>query len=140
MKLSPAAELAIRGILVLAGEDDSTPIPLKEICQRRDLPREYLVKIFSMLTKAGLVTPIRGKKGGYVLARSPEDISLLEVIEAVEGRISLNYCQHDPPQCDEDDCLVRPIWTELQHIVRDKLASSSLAEVCPRTTGKRRRA
>jgi Rrf2 family protein len=128
MRLSPAAELAIRGAVVLASEHGRVPTPLKDICERRDLPREYLVKIFSMLTKAGLVTPVRGKKGGYVLARQSEQISLLDVIEAVEGKIAMNYCQQEPPQCDDVDCPIRPVWADLQQTVRAKLAGVSLAQ------------
>jgi len=128
MRLSPAAEFGIRGVAVLAEEYGRGPIPLEAICQRRQgLSREYLVKIFGSLVKAGIVRTVRGKKGGFLLAREPGDITLLEVIEAIEGRIALNYCQHEPPRCDEVDCPLRKMWTELQHIVRDKLGSVTLA-------------
>jgi Rrf2 family protein len=131
MRLSPAAELAMRGMVVLAREHGNGPTPLKEVCRQRDLPREYLVKIFSMLTKAGLVTPVRGKKGGYVLARDPAQISLLDVIEAVEGKMAINYCQQDPPQCDAAECPIRPVWADLQQTVRGKLSQVTLAECVP---------
>jgi len=128
MKLSPAAALAIRGAAILAEEHGRGPTTLQAICTRRDLPKQYLVKIFSSLTRAGLITPIRGKKGGYVLARDPGQISLLDVIEAIEGPVALNYCQQQPSQCDRTDCPMRPLWTELQETFLAKLGSMTLAD------------
>ena len=128
MKISPAAELAVRGVLVLARQFGKGPVALSTVCADGELPRQYLMKIFASLAKAGIVTPLRGKHGGYVLARQPSQITLLEVIEAVEGPICLNYCQHSPPKCDRVTCKVRPVWTELQRIVRNKLASVRLSD------------
>jgi len=128
MKLSAAAELAVRGAIIVAAEYGNGPVTLNEICRRRDLPKQYLVKIFSSLSRSGLVRPIRGKNGGYVLARNPSEVTVLQVIEAVEGPTALNYCQEDPPQCDHVDCAIRPIWAELQRIFREKLGSVTLAD------------
>ena len=128
MKLSPAAEFAVRGAIVLAQEYGRGPVTLDTICARRDLPKQYLVKIFASLARVGLITPIRGKKGGYLLGRSPEDITILQIIEAVEGRIALNYCQQDPSQCDELTCPIRPVWTDLQKVLRGRLKSLTLAD------------
>lgn len=89
--------------------------------------KEYLTKIFSALTRAGLLTPMRGKGGGYRLARDPSDITLREIIEAVEGPIALNFCQHDPPQCDEDECRLRLMWSDLQETMVNRLGSVTLA-------------
>ena len=128
MKLSPAAELGVRGVLVLGEKYGNGPVTLDTICAHRDLPKQYLVKIFASLARAGLVTPVRGKGGGYMLARDPEKITLLEVIEAVEGPIRLNYCQHNPSQCDELSCPIRPLWKELQETVRDKLGKMRVSD------------
>jgi Rrf2 family protein len=127
MRLSPAAELSIRGTLVLAEEYGQGPVSLDNICARRALPKQYLVKLFASLTRAGLISPVRGKHGGYLLMREPGQISVLEVIEAVEGPIVLNYCMHDPPQCDREGCPMRGVWGELQDTIRQKLASMTLA-------------
>jgi Rrf2 family protein len=129
MRLSPAAELAVRGVLVLAEHYGERPVTLSRICAARDLPKQYLVKIF--------VTPIRGKRGGYVMARDPDDVTLLEVIEAVEGPIALNFCQHDPPKCDREDCPLRGLWTELQEIVCRKLSGVTIGScVTPQHQGR----
>jgi Rrf2 family iron-sulfur cluster assembly transcriptional regulator len=128
MKLSAAAEFAVRGALVLAEHRGQGPLTLESICSQRDLSRQYLVKIFSALAKAGIVTPIRGKGGGYRLAREPDSITLLNVIEAVEGPITLNLCQHDPPRCDRLECVLRPVWAGLQGDIRTRLGSLTLAD------------
>jgi len=107
---------------------------LAAICEKRDLSKQYLAKIFGSLARAGLVTPVRGKHGGYVLARPPSEISILDVIEAVEGPVALNFCQSDPPKCDETECPLRPVWTELQTIVADRLRDvtlQTLIDNCP---------
>ncbi len=126
MKLSMAAEFAVRGILCLVEDYGRGALPLDEICQRRGLPKQYLIKLFGMLGRADLVDALRGKGGGYVLARPPNQISLLEVIEAVEGPLAVNLCQNNPAKCDEPDCRVRPVWDEVQHRVRSALAGTTL--------------
>lgn len=128
MKITPAAELAVRGVVVLAQQYGQGPVTLSTICQGRDLPKQYLTKLFALLAKADIVTPIRGKNGGYVLAHEPTQITLLSVIEAVEGPLSLNYCQHSPPKCDQVDCLIRPVWAELQNTIRDRLSNLRLSD------------
>jgi len=128
MKLSLAAELAVRGVKVLADKYGQGPVTLDTICASRDLPKQYLTKIFASLVRAGLVSPIRGKHGGYRLARDPKLVTLLEVVEAVEGPIFLNFCQHNPSQCDRTDCRIRPIWTDLQEVIRQKLGSITMAD------------
>ena len=128
MRLSAAAELAIRGIMVLTQHHGEGPTTLDTICSEANLPKQYLTKIFGSLAKMNLITPIRGKHGGYMLARAPEAITLLEIVEAVEGPVVLNYCQHDPSQCDRVDCRIRPVWTELQDIIRTKLGAITMAD------------
>ena len=131
MQLSTAAEFAVRGALVLAGRYGQGPVPLAEICRLRDLEgsKDYMIKIFGLLTRAGLVRAIRGKGGGYVLGRDPADITLLHVVEAVEGPLALNLCQHDPPRCEEAGCPVRPVWEEIQEVVGKVLSSWTLKDL-----------
>lgn len=119
----------------MANHHGDGPTTLKAICAARDLPKQYLVKLFSSLAKADIVTAIRGKRGGYVLSREPKQITVLEVIEAVEGPIALNYCQHTPPKCEEDHCKLRPVWTELQGIFRGKLSAVTIGD-CVKSRGR----
>ena len=112
---------------------------LAEICEERGLSQQYLAKIFGLLTRAGLVTPYRGKCGGYALTRLPCEITILDVIEAVEGPLALNFCQSDPPKCEELDCPLRPVWAELQETVSSRLSDVTLqvlVDNCRATRGK----
>ena len=126
MNISPAAEFAVRGALVLAEHYGNGPTTLDSICEARDLSKQYLVKIFASLARSGLVTPVRGKRGGYLLARQPSEINLLELVEAVEGPIAMNFCQHDPPRCDRTQCALRTMWSDIQKFVCDKLECTTL--------------
>jgi len=135
MNISPAAEFAVRGALVLAENYGNGPTTLDSVCAVRDLSKQYLVKIFASLAKAGLVTPIRGKKGGYLLSREPDEISILELIEAVEGPIAINFCQHNPPRCGHSDCPLRPKWSEIQQFVCVTLGDVTLGD-CLNGNGK----
>lgn len=116
----------------MAERSGQGPVTLEAICSQRAISRQYLAKIFSALGKAGLVRAVRGKLGGYVLARAPENVTLLEVIEAVEGPITLNLCQHDPPKCDRIGCALRPVWGAIQEDIRSRLGALSLAECLAR--------
>ncbi len=129
MKLSMAAEFAIRGILALAEYYGQGPVPLARICRTRKLPKQYCTKIFGMLVRANLIDAVRGKGGGYALARPPDEISLLSVIEAVEGPLAVNLCQSDPPKCSEPGCPVYPVWTKVQQQVSTILAGKTLGEL-----------
>jgi len=128
MKISPAAEFAVRGALVLAEQYGNGPTTLDSICEARDLSKQYLVKIFASLARAGLVTPIRGKRGGYLLSRDPAQINLLELIEAVEGPVAVNFCQHIPPRCDRTECALRSMWADIQKFICGKLETTTLGQ------------
>lgn len=130
MRLSPAAELAIRGSLILAKRHNQGPVTLGMICDDDPrLSREYLARVFGMMARAGIVRPIRGKNGGYVLTRDPQEISLLEVIESIEGPQALNICQNNPPLCEHvETCKVQKVWKELQSVFDRKLSGVNLGD------------
>ena len=129
LTLSPAAELAMRAALTLAIEYGKGPVRLCDICAVRDMQRDYTAKVLGYLSRARLVVPIRGKNGGYTLARDPGEITLLDVIEAVEGPISLNLCQKENPECDQaDTCPVGAVWSDIQDFAVGKLSGKTLAQ------------
>ena len=128
MKVSPAAEFAMRGMIVLAQSHGNGPLNLATVCAKRGLSKEYLAKLFALLARANLLTAIRGKHGGYILSREPKQINVLEIIEAIEGPLALNFCQHEPPKCDQPDCVLRPVWADLQQTMRQKLKAITLGD------------
>ncbi|HNY13215.1 MAG TPA: Rrf2 family transcriptional regulator [Candidatus Wallbacteria bacterium] len=119
MQLTRGSEYAIRAILDLASKPDETKIQLKEIAARMDIPEDFLAKIFQILNRTGIVKSFRGTKGGYTLAKPPEQITLKDIISAVDGPIQLNKCLDvaciDKTQCNYTaKCPVHDVWQEAQ--------------------------
>jgi Rrf2 family protein len=103
---------------------------IEEISQAERIPKSYLAKIFQSLVKAGLVKSVRGAGGGFVLARQPADITILDIIEAIEGRIVLQRCLDNQPHCDHlGGCALCGIFEEAQDGVRALLTRKSLRDL-----------
>jgi Rrf2 family protein len=133
MELTRKGEYAIRGIVYLAGKPLDKVCLLNDIAAAVDVPPTFLAKIFQQFSKIGLVKSYRGTGGGFVLGRTPENITLLEVVEAVEGPIIPNRCVLSPSGCERSDsCNMHPVWQKVQGEVRDVLASVTLKELSDR--------
>ncbi|TRO82391.1 RrF2 family transcriptional regulator [Desulfuromonas acetexigens] len=130
MGLTRKGEYAIRGMVYLARQEPGKLILVNEIAETVDVPQSFLAKIFQGLTRLGLVRSSRGAGGGFALAKPAAEISLREVIEAVEGPICANRCVIDASFCDRSgDCTVHPVWHRVQNQVRSILDGVSLAEL-----------
>jgi Rrf2 family transcriptional regulator, iron-sulfur cluster assembly transcription factor len=115
MELTRKGEYAIRGILYLAGLPWGKVALISEIAEAADVPKSFLSKIFQSFAKIGLVSSSRGTGGGFTLARPPAQITLREVVEAVEGPIVPNRCLIGQGTCDKDaTCSVHPVWRRVQ--------------------------
>ncbi len=115
MEISRRTDYGVRVILDLATLPKDHRISTQEIAERQNIPSPFLAKIVSQLSLAGLVTTYRGAGGGVTLARSPAEISLLHVIEALEGPIRLNRCVIQPEACPENGhCPVHDVWVQAQ--------------------------
>ena len=114
-RLSKAAEYAIRAILYLSLKWGKGTSGVEEIARAQDIPAPYLAKLVQSLTKKGFIKSFRGREGGFVLLRAPKEITLLEVIEAMEGPIHLNDCLIRSGYCPRDkECPVHDVWREAQ--------------------------
>lgn len=130
MGLTRKGEYAIRGMVYLARQEPGKLILVNEIAETVAVPQSFLAKIFQGLTRIGLVRSSRGAGGGFALARPAAEISLREVIEAVEGPICSNRCVIDAGFCDRSgNCTVHPVWHRVQDQVRTILDGVSLAEL-----------
>jgi len=115
MEISRRTDYGIRVILDLAGLPTSGRASTQEIANRQNVPSPFLAKISAQLSLAGLVTTQRGAGGGVTLARPPSEISLLQVIEALEGPIRLNRCLIQPQACPRDGwCPVHKVLAQAQ--------------------------
>lgn len=130
MELTRKGEYAIRGIVYLASRPPEQVCLLSDIAAAVDVPPTFLAKIFQQFSKIGLVKSYRGTGGGFILGRTADKITLLEVVEAVEGPIIPNRCVTGGSECDRSNtCNVHPVWISVQRQVRDILAAVSLKEL-----------
>jgi Rrf2 family protein len=122
MQITRQADYAIRAVRYLAKQGPNERAATSTVAQEMKIPPSFLAKIISQLSIAGLLHTSRGARGGVTLAREAKDISLLDVVEAIDGPILLNECVGDPADCVfSDDCLVHPIWVEAQETLVKKL-------------------
>ena len=140
VKVSTRGDYAARALLSLALHDDSggSPTSVRDIAERTGLPQPYLEQILLALKGAGLVRSKRGVGGGYVLARPPADITLGEIVSAVEGPIVAGDFgrPHEGGACDhEGQCVLLALWAEVGDHMRQHLDSFTLADCVRRARG-----
>jgi len=114
----------------LADNYGKAPVFLKDIAKREDISEKYLSIIVIPLRTAGLIQSTRGAYGGYVLARPPAEITVADIVDAVEGEICLVDCVKSPQDCSRTGaCPTRDVWSVLSEKIRETLASITLADL-----------
>lgn len=127
MELTLTGEYAIRVLVFIAENLERPNLQITELALECGIPDQYLRKIIPQLTKAGVLTSQRGNGGGIKLAKSSDEISLLEVIEAIEGKIFLNKCLLSADFCNRTSwCSVHCVWIEAQDKLKEVLANRSV--------------
>jgi Rrf2 family protein len=130
MEISRRTDYGVRVILDLAALPSEERASTQEIAQRQQIPSPFLAKIISQLSLSGLVTTYRGAGGGVRLSRSPSEINLLQVIEALDGPISLNRCLIQPEACPRNgNCPVHNVWSQAQAGITDLLGSTTFDQL-----------
>ena len=138
MKVSTRGDYACRALLSLALHGAQTPTSVRDIADRTGLPQPYLEQILLALKGAGLVRSKRGVGGGYVLARDPGDLTLAQVVSAVDGPIVAGDfgVPHENGACDhEGQCVLLSLWAEVGETMREYLQSFTLADMVARARG-----
>ena len=130
MRLSTRGRYGTRMMLDLATQYDQGPTPLREIAKRQDLSVKYLEQLIIPLKAAGFIRSVRGARGGYTLAVKPEKISVGEIIETLEGGLSLVDCVEEPELCERtNECPTRDLWLRMSSRLIEELSSLSLQDV-----------
>lgn len=132
MRISQEADYAIRVILYLSKVSYGTVIGAKIISEQEAISLRFLLKILGKLTKRGIVQSFRGVNGGYALAKLPEDISLREVIEAVDGPVYMNRCLYDPKHCTRrmgSNCEVHQVLRQINHVLLSQLEQMNFLKI-----------
>jgi Rrf2 family protein len=133
MKISAKIRYGARAMLELASHFGEGPIELKEIAKKEDISIKYLEQVINPLRANGLVKAIRGSKGGYSLAKPPSEICLYEVIEILEGPLSLIECLSDSKACQKvSSCVTREIWKEVSDAISKVFYSVTLEDMVNR--------
>jgi len=128
MQITRQADYAIRAVRYLSKQEANRRAATSTVAQEMKIPPSFLAKIISQLSIAGLLHTSRGARGGVTLARDPKEISLLDVVEAIDGPILLNECVGDPGKCQfADDCAMHPIWVEAQGTLVKRLRETTFA-------------
>lgn len=130
MKLSTRSRYGTRMMLDLASHYEEGPVQIGEIAKREDISVKYLEQLIIPLKKNGFVKSLRGPKGGHMLAKHPGDISMGEVVRALEGGIDLTVCIENPDECTRSSrCAARGLWEETTKVMYEKLDSVTLLEL-----------
>jgi Rrf2 family protein len=120
LAITSKSPYAVRALSELARMGGAGPVPIGEIARRRDIPVQFLEGMFATLRRAGILQSQRGVKGGYLFARPPQEVTVLDVVEALEGALGHELGGQDA------------IWTEAVEAMRERLRSTTIAEIAER--------
>jgi len=130
MRITREGDYGIRSVLYLARQPYKKISFVHEISDDYKIPRSFLAKILQKLVKAKIVRSYRGVKGGFSLARPPKEVSVLEVLEAIEGKMSLNLCVPDKKRCGfSKQCPTHFLWANVQNKVIEMLDRTSFDDL-----------
>jgi Rrf2 family protein len=133
MKISTKIRYGARAMLELASRYGEGPIELKEIANKENISLKYLEQVIIPLRASGLIKSVRGSKGGYALAKPPSEICLNEMVEILEGPLSLVECLHDPKICQRvPTCVTREIWKKVSDAINGIFRSITLEDLVNR--------
>jgi len=136
MQITRAGEYGVLGMMYLArrgnGASRKTAM-IDEVSRAEKVPKSFLAKIFQNLARAGLVTSVRGAGGGFVLAKPSTEITVLEIVEAIEGKIVFQRCKQDKPDCKHiGGCALCGLFEQAQDGLKDVLTRTTLDQLIRR--------
>ena len=133
MKISTKGRYGLRILLDLAVHENDAPRLIRDIARSQQLSEKYIGRLILELRNAGMVKSIRGAKGGYRLARPPQEISVLSIIEIMEGPVRLVDCVQNPTYCERSlQCAAHDIWMQLNAKIKESLAAVTLQDIIGR--------
>lgn len=135
MWFNQATDYAFRAVLHLAKGPEGQIMTAQSIAEEEKIPMRFLLKIMRALTQEGIVKSYRGNGGGYTLFKKPEDITLLDVVTAIEGPINLHRCLHDHRACNKNqtgDCSIHQALGQIEHNLIVGLRSQRFRELTTR--------
>jgi Rrf2 family cysteine metabolism transcriptional repressor len=133
MKISTKGRYGTRAMIDIGENYGKGPVPLRQLAERQCISMKYMEQIIPLLRTAGLIRSARGARGGYTLAKDPGEISLRDIVQALEGPWSLVDCVDNPELCDRTKhCVTYEIWYDIHMAMQEILASTTLADMIAR--------
>ena len=130
MKISTKGRYGLRILMDLALHQSEKPRLIRDIAKSQQISEKYISRLVIALRKAGMIRSVRGVNGGFHIAMKPEDITLLNVIEVMEGPLSIVDCVAAPKRCAQhENCAPREIWCKLNADIRDLMRQTTLADI-----------
>ncbi len=130
MQITRQADYAVRAVLYLCERGENTRVATAEIGRVKHIPVTFLAKIVAQLAAAGILHSTRGAHGGVSLGRPPQEISLLDIVETIDGPMLLNECVDDPSVCALGaGCAVHWVWCQAQAELVERLGDTSFAQL-----------
>ncbi len=131
MQITQTADYAVRTTVFLALHVDDGPVAAAIIAKEMTIPVDYISKVVQALSRAGLVESVPGRNGGARLARDPGSLSMLDIIEAVDGPVALTRCVTRPGACPRDShCIVHDFWKTTQAGLISVLSGTKISDIC----------
>jgi Rrf2 family protein len=129
LQIKRETDYAIRCLYYLSGKENEV-VMVDEIAQEMRIPKTFLAKILQRLARAGLVQSYVGAKGGFYLAKKPQEINLYEVITAIEGPVAMNKCTVNKKSCSlSRTCKVHPIWVAVRKEIEEVLKNNTFKKI-----------
>lgn len=131
MKLSTRSRYGLRALLEIALEYEKQPTPLSKISDKQGISLSYLEQLMIPLKKSNIVKSVRGARGGYILAKPPAEISVLEIMRSLEGPIEPVHCLvHENEDCNRSyECIARRVWLHLSNSINEALGNLTLGDL-----------
>jgi len=134
LRLSKKADYALMAMKHLAQNGTAPSTSAREIAEQYDIPIELMAKVLQRLVRMGLLASTQGTRGGYTLGRSPAEISVVDVIEAIDGKFTVTACSTEKNDCDQySKCSIRdPLW-QIREKIAAALGTVTIAEIAAET-------
>jgi Rrf2 family protein len=130
MQITRAGEYGVLGLLNLARRSAGSKVMIEELSAEEKIPKSFLAKIFQSLARAGIIRSTRGARGGFALVKSPGQITVLEIIEAIEGKIAFQRCLQESNQCEQiGGCALCGLFEQAQDRLKDVFLKTTLADL-----------
>ncbi len=130
MQITRQADYAIRAVLYISKLGTNQRAATRQIAQEQNIPPSFLAKIISQLSIAGLLQTTRGARGGVMLAKAADTITLLDIVEAIDGPITLNECVNDANACNfGQECPLHAIWCTAQEDLVNRLKGTNFSQL-----------